>query len=506
MATALAAWPAAARAAGDDGDAPAPASGIDPAGPHALGRVLTAGQPATGLTLLSAGGYGYTESVLGIGDAHHRAAGALTLDARVVPWLAFALRLDGRYDAHTVPGLATDTGLVGDPRVYARVDGAWASGLRLGARAGLWLPGHDAPSVELDALSPELVGVASYVPRSAAIALTANVGYRFDRSARSAPEAARLSRSDRLALGVSAFDQVLVGVAATIGRGRAQGFVEAGADLLVGAGAPSAGRSPIRIGAGGRFALGRSLRLEAAVEASPGGRPDTSPTAPLVPVPPRFSAWLGLAYHFGGPPPAAVPGPTPPDAPTPEPEPEPGSPSPTPAALVLAGRVSAADGGQLTALRVEVTAGDARRDISTDEQGRFKIEGEPGQELTVSAEAAGYAPARSTVTLAAGAANELEIALERRAPKGQIRGLVRSLRGAAIAAEISVEPEAAATPSGTARDAKQLRAEGGRFEIDVAPGRYQITISAPGYEVQRRRVDVEENGVTVLNVDLRKGR
>src|SRR3954471_4716245 len=315
LATALVGWSAGARA--EEGPADPQAVAIEPAAPHALGRVLTAGPGRTGPTLLASAGYGYTESVLGMGEAHHRIAGALTLDERPLPWLDLALRLDGRYDAHVFPGQPTDTGMVGDPRLYVRVDQAWPSGLRLGARAGLWLPGSDAPSLQASALSPEILGIASYAPASTPIALTANVGYRLDRSAHSAPDAAQLSPGDRLALEVSAFNEVLVGAAAMLGRGPAQGFVEASADLLVGSGAPAIQSSPILLGGGGRFALGRNLRLEAELEVSPSSRPDTGPTAALVPIPPRFSAWLGLALRFDSAPPPPAPAPAPAPAPSP---------------------------------------------------------------------------------------------------------------------------------------------------------------------------------------------
>ena len=225
-------------------------AGIEPAAPHALGRVITAGLQPPGPTLLVSGGYGYTESVLGMGDAHHRIAGSLTLDERLLPWLDLALRLDGRYDAHVIPGQATDVGLVGDPRVFVRVDHDWSGGLRVGARAGLWLPGADAPSLDAGALSAELLAVASYVPPSAPVAVTANLGYRLDRSGHSAPDPATFSAGDRLALEVSAFNEVLAGVAVLVGRGRTQGFVEASADLLVGAGAPSLKASPMLVGGG----------------------------------------------------------------------------------------------------------------------------------------------------------------------------------------------------------------------------------------------------------------
>jgi hypothetical protein len=432
-------WSARAHADGDTAERAAsdaaeraaePASEINPAAPHALGRVFTAGPAAKGLTLLASGGYAYTESVLGIGDAHHRVAGSLALDERPLAWLDVAFRLDGRYDAHVVPGQATDTGLVGDPRLFARADKAWAGGLALAARAGLWLPGRNAPSLELGAATPELVGAVSYLPRATAIALTANLGFRVDRSARSAPDAAQLSAGDRLALEVSAFDEILLGAAATFGRSRWQGFVEGSWDLLVGAGAPPPRSSPILVGAGGRLALGRSLRLEAEVEASPSSRPDVSATAPLVPIPPRVAFWLGLTYAFSGapPPPAVAP-------PASEPAAAPPPPPPPP-------------------------------------------------------------PVK-----------EVEPAREPQTPKGQLRGLVRSLKGTAVAAEVTVEPETSppgpAPAEATGDRIVTLRAEGGRFQLDVAPGRYRVTIAAPGFQSQKRTVDVEENGVTLLNVDLR---
>ena len=49
-----------------------------------------------------------------------------------------------------------------------------------------------------------------------------------------------------------------------------------------------------------------------------------------------------------------------------------------------------------------------------------------------------------------------------------------------------------------------MRAEQGRFEVDVTPGMHEVRISARGYMTQVRRVQVEENGVTLLNIDLKR--
>ena len=85
--------------------------------------------------------------------------------------------------------------------------------------------------------------------------------------------------------------------------------------------------------------------------------------------------------------------------------------------------------------------------------------------------------------------------MKRKLPGGQIRGLVRSFKGANLSAEIKIDPLDLT-----------LHTQDGRFEADVAPGKYEVTITAPGYETQHRRVEVEKNGVTLLNADLRSER
>lgn len=48
--------------------------------------------------------------------------------------------------------------------------------------------------------------------------------------------------------------------------------------------------------------------------------------------------------------------------------------------------------------------------------------------------------------------------------------------------------------------------EHGEFEVEVPPGSYTVIIEAAGHESQRRTVTVEQLGVVVLNVDLRRSR
>jgi len=473
----------------------APASSVlaDPAAPQALGRVFVAGPTAPSLFLISAGGYGYTESVLGAGDAHHRASGVLAAEGRPVSWLGLGLRLDGRYDQHSGGPQGSDDGWIGDPRFFVRADQALGAAFRVGGRLGVWLPGRTAPSVELAAATPELAAALTYAPRGSPLWLTANGGYRINRSARTATDAAQLSASDRLGLEMSSFDQTLLGLAAAYGAGRAQGFVELSAELMVGAGSPALSASPLRAGGGMRFAISQDVRLEALAEAAVGTRPTLAMAGPLVPVPPRAAVWLGVAYRFGG----ATRAPAPAPGPTFAPRPAVVVAPPSPTLSTREGRVVAADGAALLDPRVTVRAqaGSEAAAVDVGADGRFTFSGKVGETVTIDAQSAGYEPATETITMADAAGVELTLTLRRRLPSGQIRGLIRSFRGVALSAEIKIEP-----------GDKTLHTQDGRFEADVAPGAYDVTITAPGYETQRRHVEVEKNGVTLLNADLRSAR
>lgn len=406
----------------------------------ALARVTVAGPSPRGLTFIAASGYGYTGSVLDSGDRHDRAMARLGVEGRATPWLGLALRFDGRYDHHSLPGRAADSGMVGDPRVQVRTDRALRGGFAVGARAGLWLPGRNAPSIDWSAMTPELVGMASYASPgvSLPITLALNLGYRSDHSACSATDAPMLSPSDRSALGVSAFDAVLLGASASAGRGRVRGYAEWSWDLLVGSGSPAPLTSPMILGAGVRIAAAEALGVELAAEVSPSRRPEMSATTPLVPIPPRLAGWIGLTYAIGTTRAAAAPRP--------------------PAAEVT----PLAESSPLKVAPPAVP--DPAPAVAGDDDSRPAL------------------------------------------PGGQIRGYIRSLRGRTVDAEVEVRELGHEADKPDAPAPQALHAQDGRFELDVVPGNYEVRVSAPGYESQRRRIQVERNGVTLLNVDLRGAR
>jgi hypothetical protein len=156
------------------------------------------------------------------------------------------------------------------------------------------------------------------------------------------------------------------------------------------------------------------------------------------------------------------------------------------------------DGGRpIAGAKVHVGKPDAGVDAKTNEYGTFQLTGLPvgKTDLTVSAE--GYRDGARTIDVAATSGQAVEIQLDRSLPQGQIRGLARSFAGQAIkGATVRIEPIG-----------KELQVgEGGRFEVDVPPGEYDVIVKATGYADQHRHVRVEANGVVVLDLDMRTRR
>ena len=44
----------------------------------------------------------------------------------------------------------------------------------------------------------------------------------------------------------------------------------------------------------------------------------------------------------------------------------------------------------------------------------------------------------------------------------------------------------------------------GTFELDLPPGDYEVTVTVKGFKEQTRQIHIDEEGVTIMNVDLRK--
>ena len=477
-----------------EGEAPSP-TGV------AVGRrVLVSGPRAAVPVALAVGtGYGYTEPVLGLDDKHHRLLGAVQAEVAVRSWLGLGLRLDGRYDRHAFgDGRASDDGWVGEPRLYARVDRPLGPATSLGGRISLNFPGADAPSIETSAVSGDVLAMLSHTMSRTTVAF--NAGYRLDRSAESAGNPDQLGPGDRLALGVSEFNAALLGAAVHHDLSALSLFAEGSWELLVGSGAPGAGSSPLRLGAGARRRLSDSTHVEVLLEGSPSSRPSLRMGAPLSPIPARVGFMAELIVALGG---------APPDKRLPDKDQSPPDPGQM---MVPRVEVELSSADELPPdTRLVLKQGDSEWTFARRPDGRFAVGDIPPGDATVTASATGYKPQTRSLRLVGGQPSSLKFQLERDLPSGQIRGTVRSFEGRPLTATIRLAPRpaegnAAATPATPVAAPEERRSDGGAFQFDVPPGRYRVTISATGHDSQTRMVEVEDNGVTVLNVDLRRAR
>jgi hypothetical protein len=484
----------------------APARAAEPSGlgdtAWALPGIVRIGVVAAGAPRISAAGlagYGYTESQVPAVSAHHRISGALAVGYAPMSELELALRVDGRYDRHPSQQ-GTDDGYVGDPRLLVRAGTVVARSLHLGGDLGVWVPGNGAPSLVLGATTVDARVLAAWLAPKGDALVGSSVGFRLGKSARSAEDPARYSAGDRVALGLSEFNAALIGIGGRFLVGQTELLAESTADILVGSGAPSPTRSPIRLTVGPRHHLSDRLALELLGDVTLSKRPGAGPDDPLVPIEPRFSVLLGLRFRdtFSKPRPAESAPPPPPTEPAAPAEPKP-EPAPAPAAPVtttVSGTVTDSAGTPVAGATVELQAGGKTSKTTSGEDGSYHIEGVPVGEAQLTISAPGYKTITTTLKTEAGAVGSLSTQLEADLPPAQIRGMVRSFGGAPLRAQVVVDPPGVTVETD----------EKGYFQVDVEPGTHQVTIRAQGYIEQRRTLKVDEGGVVVLNADLTKGR
>lgn len=468
-------------------------------------RVGVAGEGLTGIRrvgmpydmgpavmLTGAGGYGYTESFGPVAGAHHRLVGTIGIGGRIWPFLGIGLNFTGRYDTHPADEEGKDSSIIGDPRFLIRGGYPLTPSFHLGGEINIWVPGADAPSLAWDATTVDFKLLAALLPEKARFTIAGYTGFRFDNSQKAAPDLERTRAGDRMSLGVSDFHGVLIGLGGAVQLSPFEIISEFSWDILVGSGAPNVSRSPIRLSLGLRYYPMVNLGIELLGEASLCSRPGMGADDPLVPIEPRMSVILGVTYTFD----LRKQKSSDKEDITDD---DPGTEAET-AVTPFSGQVLDKEGNEVAGAEVSLVAQTYSQTSSTDEKGVYRFEKVPVGSGTLVVTAEGYEPLEEAVTIpevGAGLHQSTLVSAETTSAAGsQLRGLVRAFNGQGLRAQITILPLG-----------EKLKTDAeGYFQLDVPPGVYTVKIQAKGFKAQNRKVTVEENGVSIINVDLRQVR
>ena len=430
-------------------------------------------------------GYGVTEAIDWAPGVHHRLRGRVALAGSLLPWLNLSAYSDVRHDRHGDDADGADQGTILTSGLYM-VAGKQLSG---GVSLGLGLGGkfHRGSSLGNSLGNPtaDVHLLASYQPEQAGFAFGGRLGFRYDRSSNTVDDPESYRPGDRLSLGVSDSNAMQVGVGGRYDIGSRQLIGELSGDILIGSEAPPLSQSPYRVSLGVTQPLTAAFGLQVLGRASQSARPAEPQLEALSPLEPRAEVLLSLVYR------------TPSDEPAEKVE----APARRPAepVVTLTARVEVEvrgpDGERISDAVVKLKRGEEELELPHQNLGTYGLDDVQQGSATVIVQADRLQTRTLQIDVGEGPVT-LTAQLDAAAETGQIRGLIRSFSGAALSARIFVEP--GGTELRTAKD--------GSFSVDVAPGKYQVVVEAPGHQSQRRRVEVTADGVVILNADLRRGK
>ena len=454
---------------------------------------------AVSASFVAAGSYGINLDPSGAGSTQHRLAGSVAGAVHIVPWLAVGLRVYGRYDMVSAMGQPDEDGLFGFPTLTLRASMEPVAGLSLGLDVQASVFGAEAPSFEFGSTSllARILGAYAIDLGGANLTLALNAGYYLDNSRVAAPQAITdpLQPGDQLSLGVSDVGAVVLGLGGVYSSESVEVFLDWGYRLYVGSGNVT-GSSPMRVALGARFwAVPEVFFIGLAADMRV-----TAQSALLVasgmtnaPVEPGFTAHLNLGVRVGAETPALVV--VEQDDTDPDPVPDPDPVAPTSGSAM--GRITDPEGNPLVGASVELTdSASTVRTASTDEEGRWRLDEVPLGEAHYRVTAQDFDLLEGTTNVTAEPAEVTATPMVRHLPQAELRGVIQGGNGQPIVAHIQIAPIGRELDT----DAE------GSFTIEVPPGEYDVTVSAPGHREQTRHVSVEERGVVVLNAQLRPGR
>jgi hypothetical protein len=448
------------------------------------------------VTLRLSAGYGVTGSRTLVPSATHRLQGGLAASVNPLDWLGFGLRLDGRLELHGDDGRGAHTSGFGDPRVYARagyaIDPEWS----IGGEVLGWFPGSEAPSFVAAATSLDARLLAAYQPLAQPFSLFASAGARLDNSSELATARARTRPSDLMTLGLSDSNAILAALGALFRVDPLwQVFGELSGDFLVGGKAPRFSDSPLRVAGGARWQVSEHIQAEGSAVLALSTRPSLRPEAPWVPIEPRLLILVGLSYSWSPFSPKAAP------APKPEATPEqikPEAEKQAPKLASLQGAIIDDHGQPVPDVRVTLVAADGTQlEAISDGDGKYLFERVPYGPAQLEARAVGFAKQTWQADVNGPQINAgAPTALEQAVAVGVLRGLVRSFDSTPLVARVSISDM-----KGKPRQARESGADG-RFEFELPPGQYKVSIEAAGFKKHSQSIRIKGNGVSVLNADM----
>ncbi|MEM7605229.1 MAG: carboxypeptidase-like regulatory domain-containing protein [Myxococcota bacterium] len=461
-----------------------PYSDMDRAGLDGAHRVSWMTDGPRRLTLLGRAGYGFISEAGDEGGSHQRIQGSFGAAFRAHRLLAFALGATGRLDFHPDDELGSDRSGFGKPWLVARVGGSLGD-FSLGGEVRWELFGGDAPAFDIGASRLALRLLAAY--ELGALRLALNAGFRIDGSADIVRSEQNYRRGDEVSLAANDWNALLFGLAANYSFGSGSLYLEATLEPFIGSDAPSFGQSAIRVGAGARYDIG-AVTLSGGAELALQERTVVNLDA-VREVEPLLRIFVGLAYTFDFDYDPSAEGGEGLDGEDREGDDD---EDPLNENVIFEGLVSGADGGLGGATLTLVNAeGEVVATTQADDSGTYRFELPAGTEvdgLTLRASGEGYED------FEAPAASGTAVAMVAVTPEGALRGLVRDFRGRSLEATVRVGEATAQTDAD------------GVFELNLEAGEHEVTIVSDGFQTQTRTVTVDEGGVTVMNVDMRRGR
>lgn len=475
-------------------------------------------------------GLGRRTGLLGEDHKFNRAIGDLAVAYGVTQNISVALSLDGRYDRHwgnppsdamtmktaTNWGASGEDGYVGDPKLIVRAATSTGS-VAFGGQLGIWVPGRNAPSIAASAISVDARGLVS-LPAGPGL-LSFSGGFRLDNSANSIEQANRLTLQDRVTLGVSDYHALFTTAQLRMPAGdKVWIAIEGSLDAFIGG--PLASdqvdvqraelrRSTLvlRAGVTGGVHINTSLSAVAFLETSHVPGVDLAQVydgnIPLIPYEPIVTGGVGLQARFGG---STVVRPL-------FVEKSCKKRGDCPAIKVavttaITGTVIDGNGKPVVGSKVLLTLKNSEVEpTTTDENGTYLFKGvrigesvEDKETLDetaveISVDLSGMKPGKAVIARVTKETNTVPpITLEPVLVPGELRGIVRSLRGgkAVQGATIVVDP-----------GGMKLESQAdGTFQGNLDPGQYKIKVSASGFRLQELDVTIEPNGVAIKNIDL----